>query len=189
MNIPNNTSASRKKKIVALIVVIILIAGAGLVYLAVAKKWFFAPAHQQKDGKSINYNPPTNEQKNATGSSKNGTDESQGSDQSPTPTQPTSGGKASIGMTITAANQTNDTLLIRTLIQTISSNGTCTLSMVGPDGKAYAATAGVQANPSTSTCQGFNVPMSALAPGSWHITIDFEDSSTKTTASKDVTLQ
>lgn len=190
MNIPNRKSTSKKNAVITIAIVIVLTLGASVAYLAIAKKWFFAPANQQKNNKSINYDPPTNEQKNAAGSSKNGSSESQGSDQSPAPTPPsTSGGKATVDMTITAANQTSGTLYIRTLIQTIRSTGTCTLSMTESSGKTYAATAGVQANPSTSTCQGFNVPVSALAPGDWHIVIDFEDSSIKAVASKDMTIQ
>lgn len=189
MNTIQKKSSSRKKvTIIAITVLVLLVAAAAFAYKM--KLWpFLTSSHSTTNG--VNYNPPTKAQSNATGSTKqSNTTEKTGSDASPSPTpSTTSGQKPTVNMQITAANETSGTLYIRTLIETISSSGTCTLSMSGPGNQTYTATAGVQANPSTSTCQGFNVPVSSLSSGTWHILINYEDSNVKATASKDVVLQ
>lgn len=112
-----------------------------------------------------------------------------GSDPSPAP-QPVPGtNKSSVSAEITSANQDTSRLRVRTLIQTVTSDGTCTLTMQGPGGKTYSATAGVQALPSTSTCKGFDVPLSQLASGSWTIKLTFSNTNLTASASKAITIQ
>ena len=93
-------------------------------------------------------------------------------------------------MSITAAtvDKSTATLYVRSLIQTISSNGTCTLSMRHSSGRIYSNSAGSQAGPSTSSCKGFNVPLSQLTPGKWTITIRYEDATVTGAAEGEVTI-
>ena len=114
---------------------------------------------------------------------------SSGSDPLPAPTPSENGGKSTIGMEITAANQNGDTLNIRTLIQTISSTGTCSLEMTGPNGNKYTATTEVYALPSSTTCKGFDIPTTELTTGDWTISVTFENEKVKGTATKQVTIQ
>lgn len=193
MNSLSTKSMRSPRKKIALITVVIvaaILAGA-LVYAYTAKRWPF-PSSSSAADKGINYAPPTDAQSNATGSTKQNSSstETTGSDPSPNPTPAANAGqKPSVNMTVTAANQSSGTLYIRMLIETISSTGTCTLSMTGPNSRTYNATSGVQAGPSTSTCQGFNVPVSSLVSGQWHAVINYADSSVQASASKDITVQ
>lgn len=191
-----NISSKKQKRlplkrvlIIACIVLLVVIIGA-LAYAYKVRLWPFSSS-QSSTSKGIDYNAPTKEQSNATGSTKqSGSAETTGSDPSPEPTPSTTPGqKPTVNMTITAANETGGTLYIRTLIETISSSGTCTLSMTGPNSSVYSTTVGVQANPSTSTCQGFNVPVSSLATGKWRIVINYSDSSVQASATKDISIQ
>lgn len=113
-----------------------------------------------------------------------------GSDPSPAPTPSTNGGKSTVGMNITTAtvDKSTSTLYVRGLIQTISSNGTCTLSMRHSSGRTYSNSAGSQAGPSTSNCKGFNIPLSQLTPGKWTITIHYEDAAVTGSAEGEVTI-
>lgn len=142
----------------------------------------------------INFGPATDDEIKAGQDSKQQTvdqDEANansGSDPSPAPTPDPAGGKPSVSMAITKSESSNGTFIIRTSIQAVSSAGTCTLNMSGPNGKTYSASSKVQALPSTSTCQGFDVPLSSLSDGSWKIEIHFENDTTKASAMETRTL-
>lgn len=190
LNKKTKQSSSKKIIITAIVAGLLLVASAG-VYAYKAGMWPF-PAKNTPTASTTDYNPPTKEQTTATGSTKQSSNptESTGSDASPSPNPPkTTNEKPTVGMTITASNQSAGTFYIRTLVETISSSGTCSLSMTGPNGKSYSATAQSQANPSTSTCKGFDVPVGSLTSGTWHISITYEDASVQASASKDVTVQ
>lgn len=103
----------------------------------------------------------------------------QGSDPSPKPTPSSNGGKPTVSVSITATtiDKTANVLYIRSLIQTVSSSGKCTLSMNNDSGSVYSSSAESQPGPSTSSCKGFNIPLSKLSPGKWKITIHYEDDS------------
>lgn len=93
----------------------------------------------------------------------------------------------SIPVVITAI-QPGDTVLIRTTIGIIATEGTCVLNMNGPDGKTYRGSTGIQAMSSTSTCKGFNVPLSELSSGKWTITISVKSAGAYGSATAEATL-
>jgi hypothetical protein len=142
-----------------------------------------------KISSSINYSPPTDDQKKAgdaikepsvTNSTKPG---STNSDKASTP-EPQSNGKSSISLTITAANKNQ----LRSLIGTVTNNGTCTLTMSkGSESKTY--TAGVQALASESTCRGFDFPAGDLSTGNWLATLHFENDSLQGDTKQNVLVQ
>jgi hypothetical protein len=112
-----------------------------------------------------------------------------GSDPAPNP-QPIEGSsKQSVGMEITAANQDESTLHIRTLIQTVASSGTCTLNMTGPNNKQYSASVDVQSLPSSTTCKGFDIPLTSLTPGTWKIAIEFNNETLLASTTKEVVIK
>jgi hypothetical protein len=111
-----------------------------------------------------------------------------GSDPSPAPKPVPGTTKSSVGADITSANQDATYLYVRTLIQAVTSSGTCTLTMTGPSQKSYSASADVQALPSTSTCKGFDIPLSRLTPGAWTISVVFSSSTLTASATKNVTI-
>lgn len=148
-----------------------------------------APKDVGQPTKSIDYNQPTPEQTEAGEAVKELAKGSiQGSDSTPTPPPASGSSKSQVGMEVTTANIESGTLHLRTLIQAISSTGTCTLVATGPNNKTHTSTASVQAGPSTSTCQGFNIPLSSLSVGTWKFLISFENEALKASASTEKTL-
>lgn len=137
----------------------------------------------------INYSAPSDEEKSTGDAIKQ--QGASGSDPVPEPTPPasTTDSHSTVGVDITALNQSSGTLYVRTLIQTVTSSGTCSLSMVSANGKTYTASSSVQAGPSSSTCQGFNIPVSSLENGNWSVTISFQNDTLKGSATKDITIQ
>lgn len=101
--------------------------------------------------------------------------ETTGSDATPSPTPSTTGGKASVASYNSSLSQDTNGVYIRSVIQTVTSSGTCTLKMTGPNGTTYTDTSEVQAMPSFTSCKGFDVPRSKLAAGAWTITVSFEN--------------
>ena len=114
----------------------------------------------------------------------------QGSDPSPEPTPSSNGKKPTVGVSITTTTVDKDsnTLYIRSLIQTISSGGRCTLSMHNTSGQTYSNSVELQAGPSTSSCKGFNVPLSQLSPGKWTINIHYEDNNVTGDTEGEITI-
>ena len=74
---------------------------------------------------------------------------------------------------ITAADQNNTLLRIRTIISPITSGGECKLSLGKVGQSSIQQTAAVQAMSSYSTCQGFNVNTAGLEKGSWSVEITY----------------
>lgn len=90
---------------------------------------------------------------------------------------------------ITAVNQNETTVSIRSLIQRVTSAGTCSLSVTNENGKQYSETAGIQPLSSFSTCQGFDIPVSSVGSGKWSIVIKYTNGKEYGTASKDFTAR
>lgn len=107
----------------------------------------------------------------------------------PLPPQPTSGDKRQVTVSITAANQNDDTLQIRTLIQVVVSDGTCTLSGKSPSGKSITKTAAVQAQATSSTCKGFDIPVRELSNEKWNFTINYKNETLEGSGSTDVVIR
>jgi hypothetical protein len=187
------TQKSSNKKLLIIIGAIVLLAGAS-VGAAAALKW--GPfAEQSKSEGSTNLDKPTKEQKETGQSAKdqtvnsNGSTTTPGSDPSTIPAPGNGSNKASVSAEITAANQNGETLQVRTLIQLVTNEGTCTVSLKRSDGKTYSEQASVQALSSATTCSGFNIPVSELGSGTWDLTVSFENSGYTASASKQVAIQ
>lgn len=188
----NKKHLSKKQKITIVIVAVIIVIAGGVGAAAYYRVGPFSQATTTSQDQA-----PTDEQKQSGDSAKKITVESDqksegkgsntGSDPLPEPT-PTENGKSTVGAEISAANQTSSTLQVRTFIQTVSSSGVCNLSMTGPNGTSYSASAEVQAMPSSTTCKGFDIPLSSLSPGSWSITVNFESETLTASATKAITV-
>lgn len=189
MRIPTQKNSKKVFAVIAAIAALLLIAFATVYYFKIGP---FSPDQNT----SIDLNPATEDQK-ATGDDIkqsnleqiNAGKENTGSDPSPAP-QPVEGSdKKSVGMEISAANQTETTLQVRTFIQTVTNTGTCGLSMRNIQGATYTATAEVQPLSSTTTCKGFDIPLTQLTPGTWTITIDFSNDNLTASTSKEITVK
>lgn len=91
-------------------------------------------------------------------------------------------------ISISSAQVTDGTLYIRTIISLVTNNGTCQLSLIGPNDKTYSATSSVRAMATSSTCQGFNIPLSSLEKGIWSATVTYLNNDAKISTNKQVTI-
>ncbi len=133
----------------------------------------------QQEADNINYDEPTEAQKQAGEAQKKLTAEQQQDDEvSSNPPE----------VTITALNQTADMVQIRTLISAITDQGKCTLTLT-KDSTVVVKSVGIQALPSESTCKGFDVAVSELASGSWNASVVVEVGSLSGSAVKEFTIE
>lgn len=65
----------------------------------------------------------------------------------------------------------DDQLVIRVTIDQSLSSGTCSLKMTNAAGSVLEKNTSIVANPSSSACNGFDIPLSELSSGNWRITI------------------
>lgn len=180
------------KRVIIIIGLVLALLVAGVAAAALLKLGPFASTALPRE--SVDLNKPTDDQVKNGESIKQDTVEnkggSTGSDPLPSPTPGTTpGDKSTVDMQITAYNQDSDTVYIRSLIQLITSSGSCQLRMSGPNGKTYSATSGVQAVSSSSTCGGFNIPVSSLSPGNWTINLSFSNDSYSASVTRDIVVK
>lgn len=71
-------------------------------------------------------------------------------------------------------------LIIRTTINQSISSGTCQLTL-SSNGRTVTKSTNISQNPSSSTCQGFDIPVSELSQGTWQIDIEITSGDKNTT--------
>ena len=79
---------------------------------------------------------------------------------------------AELSGVITYAVASGSNLMVRVNINQLLGSGTCKLSLSSGGTTIYSDTAPIVGSASTSTCEGFNVPLSALSSGKYQIIID-----------------
>ena len=132
-----------------------------------------SPSSQQNDtvkqnSTKIDNNQATEEQiKNG-----NGTKTGSNSDSPSEPTIIEGSDKKNVQLTISAVNQINQLLQIRIIVGAIESGGQCSLILTNGD-NTIKKTVGVQSQATTSTCMGFDIPLSELSSGTWSITVSY----------------
>lgn len=185
---------NNKFTIVVLLVLLILFGT--YLYLWVYKGEVFDFSLRGVNGGSIDYNKPTTEQKAAgdkikddvvTGDKVNST-----ATDKPVPPSPKTSeyDKSSVGVVISAAEQSQSLIQIRAFVQIISSEGNCKLTITNTtSNKTFSKTANIQPQSTFSTCQGFDVDVANLGVGIWSITVAFENSSLAGSANKDVEVR
>lgn len=142
-----------------------------------------------KNTSHVDYNTPTEEQREA--GERASADVKQSSEPED-PSKPDTGGPnpspdGQVSVSITAANVNSGKLQVRTLIQSLDP-GTCTLTLSREGHSSITHTASTQALASTSTCQGFDVPVNNLPAGEWKVTVDFKNDNQKGQATQNVTI-
>lgn len=93
-----------------------------------------------------------------------------------------------IQVTITSVNQTPNMIQIRGLIASAQNQGKCSLTLEKAGRQPVILTADVQPLANSSTCQGFDVPLYQLIPGTWNITLDFKNGNISGHATSTVTV-
>ncbi len=134
---------------------------------------------QAKDTSPVNYEAPREEQVDGgtqIKKDKYASDDSTGSQ------------SAAVSLRFSQSEQVGNSVRIRTIINTLTSNGTCKLTVTDASGsQVYSTSAGVQAASSYSTCKGFDVPTSELEAGVLVFAVVF--TSDTSTASAKVSLE
>lgn len=175
-----------KKVLLVVLVLIVTVIGIGGYYL-------YTKSVSTQSNQS--YNQPTQQQiQNGQTIKKDSIDSkgsanSSSSDQVPSPTSNGDGEKATLGVHITSVNQNDSNLLVRSQLDSTITEGTCTLSLSKTGSATVTKTSGVQVLANTSTCSGFNVPLSELSAGSWNISLVFANDTLTGTANTTVTIQ
>lgn len=92
----------------------------------------------------------------------------------PKPTTQSEGADPNLSATLTGvltrADVANGNLVLRVNIDQYLTSGTCELTLKN-GANIYSETANISDSASTSTCEGFDIPISKLVSGSWDITI------------------
>ena len=168
-----NKSPKNNKKIIYIVLAIFL----SVVILSVIGFYYLQNRQKNADmqqGQNIDYNPPTEDQKQA------GEDIKKANQTTISTT---------FSALITATNVSNDIVQIRTIINGIVSNdGVCELSLTKND-EVIIRTTNIYALPSSSTCQGFDINRSELSAGTWSILLTVTINNEITTASGEVVLE
>ncbi len=181
-----NTSKTRRlRKALLFAVIIIILAVAGLAtYVYAFNGSILGWSAKKSDDSSTKSDEPTEDQKKAgekikestiKGGETEGKPTTEGSDQPQTPTPIEGSNKKNVEVIITAAAQNGSTLQIRTLISAVTGSGTCTLSLSRSSTPELIVQSAVIPSSSSSSCQGFDVPVSQLASGTWKATITFNN--------------
>jgi len=141
----------------------------------------------------INTSPATQAEIDAGNKSKTDTIENDGknvtgSDSPAAPIKDESNNTSSTQVDITSVNQSSSNLTVKVLIQTILSTGECTITMKN-GALSYTSTVPVQALPSTSTCEGFSIPLNQLSKGAWQSTISVKSGSIVGSTSKEIQVK
>lgn len=176
-----------KKKIIITVLALALVGGGVYAY----SKTHSSPSSSsdstsktqtdKSQNKEVNKAPATSDQVQAGNDAKLNTVTQNDAQSTPTP--------ASFTATITAASQYNGTVSIRTLISgVVSQSGTCNLTITNGSQK-ITNSAATQALADSTTCQGFNVPVSQLGSGTWNITITATINGQSASASKTLAVQ
>jgi len=179
MQIIRNKQPSHKKPVLIIIFVIILL----LLTISVVYYIYNRPS---------NNNSSTNETKTdeTTTTLPASSDPSTTTSKTPVNNQPvdeqTPAG--TVNANITYTTQTSSSLRIGTLIETVTSTGSCTLTMTKGD-KTFTQTVDIQALASSSTCKGFDVPLASLSSGLWDIKIDIILADKEAHLSNSITIQ
>lgn len=181
-------SKAKRLLLVVLVLAAVLLAGSAAVYSATGSLfgWTpFAKSSNTTDNGGVNYASPSDDEKRAGEMIKS---ESQSKESSDSTQSAPDGQVIPIALTITAANQNGSLLQLRTLIDTVTSSGSCTLKMT-KGSTSVTKSVGVQALASASTCKGFDIPVSELSAGSWTASVHFENSTVKGDAAQTVLIK
>lgn len=187
---PNNKT---KILLTSALTVAVLLACAGYYVFAVHGSILGWTPYPKKDSSGTN-SPSTAQINNGANIKQQSIDDSKtktnssGSDHPPSPV-PQPNGKSTVEVTITAVNQTDTTLQIRSLISTLDLSGSCTLKLQKEGASPVTQTVGVQSLTNTTTCKGFNIPIDQLPSGTWQASLLFDSTSYTGNTSQTITIK
>jgi hypothetical protein len=168
---------------------VIIIIAVSLLLLGVAGTWYFlnnSGSHELREN-AIDYNPPTDEQKNAGLNAKSEFNKAHYDTQ--TTESEDSGVKKEVGLLISSMNQNDNTLTIAASMEVLDDNGVCNLKLSRTGFDTIAAQVKTFKITTYSACQDFNVDITGLEKGEWSAQVDYVGNSAKGTASAKVVVK
>lgn len=183
----NKKNSHLNKKIVIISSLLLVVLFGGVIYALTKPSDDQVYDSTKKEINSVNYDEPTDEQKQSGSTIKDdsinteaGKESTGGSDQPPVPT-PQENGKSIVEVMLTApqnntAYATSDMINFRFSISSEVSTGLCTLTLSKTGSSTLTKTAApFQSGPTISTCKGFDVPASEMTTGTWKVGLVFEN--------------
>lgn len=184
MKIKNINKKNNSLKAVLILVIILILLTGGAVFAL--NYHTLTPASKTTTPHDNNTPKSTDTSNPQPSSSSEGVDKSSLNDKS-NPTSITPSALKNIDMTISAANQTANTYQVRTIINTVTNEGTCNLTMT-QGSKIITKTSDIQAGPSNTTCRGFDIAMTELSSGIWNLSVGFQNTTYQGTVSKEIVI-
>lgn len=176
--------SSKKALLISAGIGILLLAG-GLSYYVFAMNgnlfgWQLRPdtttqSTTDSDDDAIDMSPPTNDQQQTGSSTKEEAVNKETEAKNDDNTQ-----ASNLDVSFTTVSQADNVLRVRAKVQKLVSGGTCNLTLT-KGSSTVTKTAPTYAAASISTCQGFDVPVSELSPGTWQLSLTVR---TKTASGK-----
>lgn len=159
-----------KKTLFSAIIVLLAIIGGSyyLYYSSNAKQGDTEQSRQQEEA--------TSEEKDAGQQAKDETVEENGFKKPESSNPPSSNSYQNIPIQISASSQNGSIYQIRVLINSVVPESACTLSLE-MGSKRIVKTSVTQALAQTSTCKGFDIPISELLPGTWKMNVNISGNS------------
>lgn len=182
MKIKSKKTSRRKLVVLIVAVVFALLAAVAVAYFSLR------PGEPETDGSTTSSPRPNNE--DTTPQTDTSDQQSTAEEQKGQPVDATTPNTSpTIPVIITAANQNNtsSTLQVRTMIEKITSTGSCVLTLT-KDGQTISKSSNIQAGPNNSTCRGFDVALAELSSGVWSVKIDVTSGEQSGSASSEVTI-
>lgn len=170
-----------KKKLTTTLAVIVTFCVLSGIYFV----FFFNPSKPSlRVAGEVNYEAPTDEQKQAGSDIKedsinNNTASKPGSSGTDRASDPVAqdSGKSRVDSFLASKNQNGNILHLGFSIGAVTNSGTCVLVLQKNDVTLPQKTTDVQALAGSSTCKGFDIPVSQLSAGTWQILMHFENDS------------
>lgn len=166
----NKKSFSKKPFIITVVILLVVASGYGA-YAAANTQWPFQASTSQNQAITSSSSKTTDgsQKSSEVDSTKQPSGTTEDSPKTPAKNEGSSDlPKNQINVTITSISTHDGIVKVKSLINDIVSNGTCTLTFEKGD-DIITKTSGIQPMPGSSTCKGFNIPVSELGKGTWQV--------------------
>jgi cytoskeletal protein RodZ len=190
MKILRSQNTSVKKSLLIGISILVILGLGALAYVYLYSGNLFGWSNNAQPTSSINYEPPTQEQKDEGNAAKDSFNDKYyptTDDQKDTSNNGTAPSK-DVSIIISSTAQTSDAIQIRTIIQSVNS-GTCKLTMTKEGRPTITREAETQNLGSYSTCKGFDIALSELQAGSWNVVVDYKNDNQAGSANQKIEVQ
>lgn len=168
----NNQKTDKQKKIIISIIAVVVI----VILTFFILRYLDNKNHKTQDDNKTIETTQNKDENNANNTSKNDTKAVEDSnkltiesDKKPIQNYEGSIDKNSITGVFNSKSVSNGILVIRVTFNQLLRTGACDLTLTNTAGKTVTKTANVIANPSSSSCMGFDIPVSELGNGEWNI--------------------